>query len=37
LNYHAVSASPDWAETMDRTAQIGNHVFYRGVPKPRES
>jgi len=37
LNYHAVSASPDWAETMDRTAQIGNHIFYRGMPKPRES
>lgn len=37
LNYHAVSAAPDWAETMDRTTQIGNHVFYRGVPKPRES
>ena len=37
LNYHAVSASPDWAETMDRTAQIGNHIFYRGMPKLRES
>jgi len=37
LNYPAVSASPDWAETMDRTAQIGNHIFYRGMPKPRES
>jgi spore germination cell wall hydrolase CwlJ-like protein len=37
LNYHAVSASPDWAETMDRTTQIGNHIFYRGVPKPRDS
>jgi spore germination cell wall hydrolase CwlJ-like protein len=37
LNYHAVSASPDWAETMDRTTQIGNHIFYRGVPHPRES
>lgn len=37
LNYHAVSASPDWAETMDRTTQIGNHVFYRGMPHPRDS
>jgi len=37
LNYHAVSVSPDWAETMDRTTQIGNHIFYRGVPKPRDS
>src|SRR5690242_933109 len=33
LNYHAVSAAPDWAETMDRTTQIGNHIFYRGLPK----
>jgi spore germination cell wall hydrolase CwlJ-like protein len=30
LNYHAVSVSPDWADTMDKTTQIGNHVFYRG-------
>jgi len=37
VNYHAVSATPDWAETMDRTTQIGNHIFYRGVPKPRDS
>jgi spore germination cell wall hydrolase CwlJ-like protein len=37
LNYHAASVAPDWAETMDRTTQIGNHVFYRGVPKPRDS
>jgi spore germination cell wall hydrolase CwlJ-like protein len=37
LNYHAVSASPDWAETMDRTTQIGNHVFYRGMPHARDS
>ena len=31
LNYHAVSVSPDWADTMDKTTQIGNHVFYRGT------
>jgi len=34
LNYHAASVAPDWAETMDRTTQIGNHVFYRGMPRP---
>ncbi len=28
-HFHAVSASPDWADNMERTAQIGNHVFYR--------
>ena len=37
LNYHAVSVAPDWAETMDKTAQIGNHVFYRGTPHTRDS
>jgi len=34
LNYHAISVSPDWAETMDKTTQIGNHIFYRGMPRP---
>ena len=29
-NYHAVSVSPDWAPTLEKTGQIGNHVFYRG-------
>jgi len=33
LNYHAISVSPDWAETMDKTTQIGNHIFYRGMPR----
>jgi spore germination cell wall hydrolase CwlJ-like protein len=37
VNYHAVSASPDWAETMDRTTQIGNHIFYRGALRTRDS
>jgi len=31
LNYHAVTVAPDWADTMDKTTQIGNHVFYRGT------
>ena len=31
LNFHAVSVSPDWADTMDKTTQIGNHIFYRGA------
>src|SRR5258708_4186256 len=37
LNYHAVSVAPDWADTMDKTTQIGNHVFYRGVSHTRDS
>jgi len=30
-HFHAVSVAPDWAEDngMERTVQIGNHVFYR--------
>ena len=37
LNFHAVSVSPDWADTMDRTTQIGNHIFYRNAPRTRDS
>jgi spore germination cell wall hydrolase CwlJ-like protein len=29
-NYHAVWVSPYWAPTLKKTAQIGNHIFYRG-------
>ena len=29
-NYHAVSVMPDWAPTLEKTTQIGNHIFYRG-------
>jgi len=29
LYYHTVSVRPDWADSMVRTVQIGNHVFYR--------
>ena len=37
-NYHAVSVSPDWAPTLEKTGQIGNHVFYRGsVSHSRDS
>jgi spore germination cell wall hydrolase CwlJ-like protein len=28
-SYHAASVQPDWATTLTRTTQIGNHVFYR--------
>nr|TFG51166.1 MAG: hypothetical protein E4H34_06615 [Hyphomicrobiales bacterium] len=31
-NYHTVAVSPDWAGAMERTRQIGNHVFYRRAP-----
>jgi spore germination cell wall hydrolase CwlJ-like protein len=38
INFHAISVTPDWADTMDRTTQIGNHIFYRGtVPHSSDS
>ena len=36
-SFHAVSVTPDWAETLERTTQIGNHVFYRGTIRMRSS
>lgn len=37
IAYHAVSVLPKWANTMLRTRQIGNHVFYRFMPVTRAS
>jgi len=31
-NFHAVDVEPVWADTLVRTAQIGNHIFYRRGP-----
>jgi len=28
-HFHAVSVAPDWADNMERTVQIGNHIFYK--------
>jgi spore germination cell wall hydrolase CwlJ-like protein len=36
-SFHAVSVTPDWAGTLERTTQIGNHVFYRGTVRTRAS
>jgi spore germination cell wall hydrolase CwlJ-like protein len=36
-NYHSVSVSPYWAPTLERTTQIGNHIFYRGAGHTRAS
>jgi len=30
--YHNVDVAPAWAQTMLKTAQIGNHVFYKRDP-----
>lgn len=37
INYHAVSVSPDWAPTLVKTRQIGNHIFYRRASHLRRS
>ena len=34
-NFHAVDVQPVWAENLVRTAQIGNHIFYRRAPAPK--
>jgi spore germination cell wall hydrolase CwlJ-like protein len=36
-NFHAVSVEPEWADTLEKTTQIGNHIFYRGVVRTRDS
>ncbi len=30
INYHATYVSPYWALALQKTIQIGNHIFYRG-------
>lgn len=37
INYHAISVKPYWAPTLERTARIGNHIFYRGGSRARDS
>ena len=37
LNFHAISVQPDWADTLEKTTQIGNHIFYRNTPHSRDS
>jgi spore germination cell wall hydrolase CwlJ-like protein len=36
-NFHAVSVEPEWADTLEKTTQIGNHIFYRGNAHTRDS
>lgn len=30
-SFHAVSVQPDWANELQRTVQIGNHIFYKNA------
>jgi spore germination cell wall hydrolase CwlJ-like protein len=36
-NFHAISVSPIWADTLQKTTQIGSHIFYRGPSRTRKS
>jgi spore germination cell wall hydrolase CwlJ-like protein len=36
-NYHAISVTPEWADSLERTTQIGNHIFYRNGVRTRTS
>ena len=33
IAYHATYVSPPWKDKMLKTAQIGNHIFYRFMPR----
>lgn len=35
-NYHATSVDPSWAGALQRTVQIGNHIFYKNRPRSRQ-
>jgi spore germination cell wall hydrolase CwlJ-like protein len=32
-SFHAVDVDPDWSGSLERTVQIGNHIFYRPLPR----
>jgi len=34
-SFHAASVLPDWANDLQRTVQIGNHIFYRNASRSR--
>lgn len=33
IAYHHIDVTPYWSETMLKTAEIGNHIFYRFMPR----
>lgn len=36
-SFHAVDVEPDWSASLERTVQIGNHVFYRPLARTHAS
>jgi hypothetical protein len=37
IAFHAVAVQPGWGDSLVRTIQIGNHVFYRRATRTRSS
>lgn len=36
-SFHAVDVEPDWSSNLERTVQIGNHIFFKPLPRTRPS
>jgi len=36
-HFHTISVTPEWADHLVRTIQIGNHIFYRDAPLTQKS
>ncbi|HTW34501.1 MAG TPA: cell wall hydrolase [Rhizomicrobium sp.] len=36
-SFHAVDVEPDWSSSLERTVQIGNHIFYKPLPRTQAS
>ncbi len=36
-SFHAVDVEPDWSSSLQRTVQIGNHIFYKPLPRTQAS
>ncbi len=37
ISFHSADIQPGWADHLERTIQIGNHVFYRAAPRTKAS
>ena len=37
IAFHAADVTPDWSDGMSQTVQIGNHIFYRRLPRTQAS
>jgi hypothetical protein len=37
ISFHASEVTPDWADQMNPTVQIGNHLFYRPLGRTQAS